>query len=69
MTVVHKSFSICGHKTASKHEGLKFSSTSRLANYDGVTVQKPSNGITASDLILSDLSLSDLTPSDPTHLT
>jgi hypothetical protein len=45
MTVGHKSLSISGNKTASKHEGYKFSSTSRLANYDGVTEQKPSNGI------------------------
>jgi hypothetical protein len=49
MMVGQKSLSVSGHETASKHEGWKFSSTSRLANYDGVTVQKPSNGITAND--------------------
>jgi hypothetical protein len=51
MMMGHKCFSISDHKTASKNEGLKFSSTSRLAKYDGVTEQKPSNGITASDLL------------------
>jgi hypothetical protein len=41
----HKCLFISDQKTASKNEGSKFSSTSRLAKYDGVTEQKPSNGI------------------------
>jgi hypothetical protein len=41
-----KILSISGYETASKYEGYRFSSTSRLANYDGVTEQKPSHGIT-----------------------
>jgi hypothetical protein len=50
MMVGHKCLSISDHKTARKNEGWKLSSTSRLAKYGGLMEQKPSNGITISDL-------------------
>jgi hypothetical protein len=46
MTVGHKCLSISDHKTAIKNGGRIYFLTSRLAKYDGVTEQKPSNGIT-----------------------
>jgi hypothetical protein len=45
MMVEHECLSISDHKTARKNEGMK-DSTNRLAKYDGVTEQKPLNGIT-----------------------
>jgi hypothetical protein len=47
MMVGHKHLSISDHKTADENKGYNFSTTSRLAEYDGVTEQKPSNGILA----------------------